>query len=64
MMSAETKKRIIDIIITALVGALIAFLQGLLTGLVGMDVPAANPKVAGGAAALFKGIKTIKTFIA
>lgn len=61
-MSAETKKRIVDILITALVGAGIAFLQSLLSGLVGLNVPDINPEMAGGVAAGLKGLGGMKLF--
>lgn len=56
------KQRLLDILITALVGAGIAFMQSLLTGLVGLDVPQANPEVAGGVAGLWKGMKVLKEY--
>lgn len=58
------KQRLLDILITALVGAGIAFMQSLLTGLVGLDVPQANPEIAGGVAGLWKGVKVLKEYYA
>lgn len=55
-MSPEARKRLTDIVLTALAGALIAFLQGLLTGLAGADLPTANPEVAGAVAGSIKGL--------
>jgi hypothetical protein len=41
------KSKIFDIIITALVGAGIAFLQGLLSELLHLNTPNASPELAG-----------------
>ncbi|MHB1316363.1 MAG: hypothetical protein ACYCZW_00720 [Minisyncoccota bacterium] len=58
------KQRFLDILITALVGAGIAFMQSLITGLSGFDVPQANPEIAGGVAGLWRGIKLFKEYYA
>lgn len=50
MMQPETRKRLLDIFLTALTGAFIAFLQGLLMGLGDIAAPAADPGVAAAAA--------------
>lgn len=62
MLTPETKKRLIDILLTACVGAGIAFLQSLLSGLVGLNVPDINPEVAAGAAGGLKGLSILKSF--
>jgi hypothetical protein len=49
------KQKIVEILLTALMSALIAFLQGLLTQIGGTDLPSADPVVAGGIGA---GLKT------
>lgn len=48
------RQRIIDIFVTALVGAGIAFLQSVLTGLSGLHIPAPEPEVAGSMAGIAK----------
>lgn len=49
-----TKERLIDIIVTALIGAGIAFLQSLLVGLSAHQIPVASPEVAAAAAGTWK----------
>ena len=49
-----TKERFYDILLTALVGAGIAFLQTLLAGLSVHDVPTASPEIAGISAGALK----------
>lgn len=49
-----TRQRLLDILTTALVGAFIAFLQGLLMGLTQTTVPPADPALAAGFGALLK----------
>lgn len=41
-----TKERFYDILLTALIGAGIAFLQSFLVGLSASDIPTANPQIA------------------
>lgn len=48
------RKRITDIVLTALAGALIAFLQSLLVQLGGLGLPDANPEVAAGASGVIR----------
>lgn len=57
------KQRIIDIVITALVGASIAFLQSLLSGLLGLGIPHTSPEIAGTVAGLFKGLRELKSYL-
>lgn len=45
-----TKERFIDILLTALIGAAIAFLQSLLLQMTGSQVPTPQPEVAATAA--------------
>lgn len=45
-MNSMTKARFYDILLTALIGASIAFLQSLLAGLSVHQVPAASPELA------------------
>jgi len=49
-----TRQRLIDIIVTACVGALIAFLQGILAGLTSTGMPATDPALAAGFGAIIK----------
>lgn len=49
-----TKARLYDIIITALIGAGIAFLQSLLTATTGTNLPHPDPSLAGVAAGTIK----------
>lgn len=49
-----TKARLYDIIITALIGAGIAFLQSLLTAMTGTNIPHTDPSLAGIAAGAIK----------
>jgi len=53
-MNNMTKERFYDIVLTALIGAGIAFLQSLLVGLTTHSVPVASPEVAATAAGAFK----------
>lgn len=46
-MGQMTKERFYDILITALIGAGIAFLQSFLAGLTASQIPTASPEVAG-----------------
>jgi hypothetical protein len=48
------KQKIFEIIITALAGAGIAFLQSILTELLKIDSPSASPQLAAGIAGLIK----------
>lgn len=54
------KQKIYEVILTALMSALLAFLQGLITQLAGSDVPHADPVVAGGIGASLKYIINTK----
>jgi hypothetical protein len=54
------KEKIIEIALTALISALLAFLQGLLTQLGGSDLPHSDPVVAGGIGAGLKSFLNIK----
>lgn len=49
-----TKERFLDILLTALVGAGIAFLQSLLAGLATHPMPVASPEMAAMAAGIWK----------
>ena len=51
-----TRQRLLDIFLTALMGAGIAFLQALLSGLLGDAIPAADPALAGAAGAGLRAI--------
>lgn len=51
-----TWKRLGEIALTALLGAVFAFMQGLLTGMAGSDVPAGDPAVAATVAVGIKGL--------
>lgn len=53
-MNSMTKERFYDIVLTALIGAGIAFLQTLLAGLSAHNVPAASPEIAAIAAGSLK----------
>lgn len=57
-----TKERFYDIVLTALIGAGIAFLQGLLAGMSSHGVPAASPEVAATAAGALKFWQVTKTY--
>lgn len=57
-----TKERFYDIVLTALIGAAIAFLQGLLAGLGSHDIPAASPEVAATAAGALKFWQVTKSY--
>ena len=48
------RQRLLDILTTALVGAFIAFLQGLLMGMTTTTVPSADPALAAGFGAIIK----------
>jgi hypothetical protein len=51
------KQKIFEIIITALVGAGIAFLQGILTELLKVNTPVASPEIAGGIAGIIRTLR-------
>lgn len=53
-MENMTKERLIDIVVTALIGAGIAFLQSLLASWTGSHVPTPQPEVAAAAAGSLK----------
>lgn len=48
------RQRLIDIIVTASVSALIAFLQAILVGLTATGIPGADPTLAGAIAVIIK----------
>ena len=49
-----TRQRFVDILITAIIGAGIAFLQSLLLGLTGTHIPTPDPVVAAAAGGTLK----------
>lgn len=59
-----TRQRLLDIFLTALMGATIAFLQSFLVGLTSTGIPVADPSIAAGAAAVAKGALFLKNPIA
>ncbi len=54
-----SKQRLLDIFMTALMGAAIAFLQSFLVGMTDIGIPHADPMMASAAAA---GIKSLPVF--
>jgi hypothetical protein len=55
-----TKQKLLEILITALLSAGIAFLQGLLQHTLNQSLPTADPVVAGGIGALIRGVVILK----
>lgn len=53
-----TKERFYDVVLTALIGAGIAFLQSLLVGMTTHQLPTASPEVAAAAAGAWKLMST------
>lgn len=49
-----TRQRLLDIIMTALVSAFIAFLQGILMGMTSTTIPPADPALAAGIGGIIK----------
>lgn len=49
-----TKERFYDILLTAVIGASIAFMQSVIAGLVAHPIPVGSPEIAASAAALLK----------